>query len=296
MISVVVATYNRLASLRRLVKSVQEQTLPPSAFELIVVDDGSTDGTVDLLREISEGSKFRFHFLSQENRGPASARNAGMRHATGEFVLFTDDDCIPDPDWLEKVSQFLEANADVHGCGGRIVKQRNTPISRYVDRCGAMHHPLSYDGTVDYLVTANAAYRREVLEAVRGFCEDISWPGGEDPDLSYRVIKHGGRLAYCHDCIVRHEHRDSLMGLYKMFFNHGRGCACNAHWDAQHNATPCDRFYYYVRIAVSTSRSKNLSMPEKITNFSCGLMRALGFARGVAYQRKQLATPTRVGV
>ncbi len=291
MLSVVVATYNRVGSLRLLIEALKSQSITPTDFEVIIVDDGSNDGTAEFLAEAALTTKFSLQCAHQINSGPAAARNLAMKSAKGEIIVFTDDDCIPDPDWLERIDGFFQKHPDTDGCGGKIRRQNDSSVSRYIDRCGAMRHPIRKDGTVAYLVTANAAYRRNVVDEVGGFSEDISWPGGEDPDLSFKVVEGGGQLAYCRDAVIRHEHRDSLLGVYKMFFNHGRGGAVNAHWNAGDKRTPRNYFRLYLSVAIESSRSTELSISDKATTLLCGILRAVGFSRGFAFQQRLQSAP-----
>src|SRR5579862_3767242 len=94
-ISVVIPTYNRREVVRGSLETLFRQSLPPSQFEIIVVVDGSTDGTADSLRSLNPPCRFRL--IEQENRGPAGARNTGFRSAESELVLFLDDDMRCDP-------------------------------------------------------------------------------------------------------------------------------------------------------------------------------------------------------
>ena len=98
--SVVIPTYNRPSQLRECLEALADQDYPRTAFEVIVVDDGSTEslrGIDDLFR-----AKLPLVFLRQQNAGPASARNTGAQHAKGRYIAFTDDDCVPARDWLRR--------------------------------------------------------------------------------------------------------------------------------------------------------------------------------------------------
>ena len=106
-ISVIVPTYNRKHELTKLLHSLNNQTLPPSRFEIVVIDDGSTDGTEEWLMK----NKNQFHatisYYAQNHGGPGAARNLGMEKADGDIFAFTDTDCIAEPHWLDS---FLKAH------------------------------------------------------------------------------------------------------------------------------------------------------------------------------------------
>ncbi|MCS6911591.1 MAG: glycosyltransferase family 2 protein, partial [Anaerolineales bacterium] len=110
--SVVIPTYNRQATLRRCLTALLAQTYP--AHEIIVVDDGSTDGTAEMMTRDFPIVRF----FRQKNAGPASARNRGIREASGDVIAFTDDDCLPPADWLERLADGYRRHPDVAGVGG----------------------------------------------------------------------------------------------------------------------------------------------------------------------------------
>src|SRR5215467_1543935 len=93
-ISVVVPTYNRVARLRHVIAALEQQQYPANAYEVIVVSDGSSDSTHAYLQALR--STMRLRWFSQSNRGPAAARNAGVDRATGELIVFIDDDVVPE--------------------------------------------------------------------------------------------------------------------------------------------------------------------------------------------------------
>ena len=113
--SLIIATYNRLEELQELIASLEARDFPVSDFELIVSDDGSTDGTGEYLR--SRTFPFPFQYLSQQHKGPGEARNHGMQQARGEYFIFIDSDCIVPREYLTKVDQFL-AKDPVDAFGG----------------------------------------------------------------------------------------------------------------------------------------------------------------------------------
>ena len=107
--SVIVASYNRLDEIRDLLASLESLEFDRGNFELIVVDDGSTDGTLEFLKEYRSNVSYKFNYVAQENRGPGAARNLGMEAAQGDFFIFIDSDCSVPPNWLRpaKRSPFL---------------------------------------------------------------------------------------------------------------------------------------------------------------------------------------------
>src|SRR5436309_2359497 len=100
-ISVVAPARNSEKFLPALCRALESQTLHPERFEVVIVDDGSTDRTSTIFTAWASGDSRRRRLLSANGNGPAHARNLGIRAARGEWIAFTDSDTIPDPDWLE---------------------------------------------------------------------------------------------------------------------------------------------------------------------------------------------------
>lgn len=216
-VSVVVPTYNRRLSARETVECLLRQSLPP--HEIIVVDDGSTDGTADTLRQ-AFGDTVKV--LSRQNGGPASARNSGIRATEADFIAFTDSDCLPAETWLSELLKGFDSPG-VAGVGGVVRRADADLMSEYVDATG-MLNPLIRDGVVDYLVTANACFRRDVLFEANLFDERFVKPGGEDTELSVRVRSLGYELKFNPAAVVLHHHRQTLPALLKTMSNYGQGC------------------------------------------------------------------------
>jgi glycosyltransferase involved in cell wall biosynthesis len=202
-ISVVVPTYNRAAVLKGCLEAIARQSFPQNRFEVIVVDDGSAD----LTHQVCEQAKLDLPSLRvrrQQNRGPAAARNAGMRLARGRIVAFTDDDCVPPPEWLERVNQAFATDDELVGLGGIMI----TPPRQWVPL--THHSDLTESGAADYsrfIGTNNAAYRREVLLAVNGFDETFRHVSVEDAELFIRVRRLGRTMIDPH-LYVLHPPRD----------------------------------------------------------------------------------------
>ena len=198
--SVVVPTRDRAARLHRLLDRLERQTLPRAAFEIVVVDDGSRDETADVLAAEAARAAGPLRVVREPvARGPAAARNAGWRAAAAEVIAFTDDDCRPEPGWLE-------AGLAAIACGAGLVMGRTisdaspeelaTPFSRAVV---LTEENPSYP-------TCNAFYPRAVLEAVGGFDESFRLPFGEDMELAWRVKKAGHASAFAADAVVVHDY------------------------------------------------------------------------------------------
>jgi GT2 family glycosyltransferase len=206
-ISVVVATFNRRESLSQLLESLAKQTLSPTFFEVVIVSDGSTDGTVELVRELSS-SRENLRLLELKNRGPGAARNAGARAARGQYLAFTDDDCLTSKDWLEQLLAAFERTGAV-GVQGRTTTDRaaQTPLTHEIEVLSSW---------LSAIPTCNAAYRKDVFERVGGFDESFPFAHNEDADLAWRV-EDVGKTVFAPEVHVVHPPRRDR------FSKHARG-------------------------------------------------------------------------
>jgi O-antigen biosynthesis protein len=216
--SVVVIVRNDVRVVR-CVEALRAQTLAADDWELIVVDNGSTDGTADSLRRLGIVP------LHEPRRGMPYARNRGLAAARGEIVAFTDADCVPAKEWL---SELLDAFAPgIAAVGGRIVKTEprsafEVAVRELVpgEQRSVQYLPMF---PAPYVVTANAAYRRELLLDLDGF--DERFFSGADVDMSWRIARAGHRITTCSSAVVSHANRTSAAQHARQFFRYGLGHA-----------------------------------------------------------------------
>ncbi len=197
--SVVIPTYNRAHTLRQCLAALVRQDY--ADYEVIVVDDGSRDGTAAMVK-----AEFpNVTYLQQDNRGPAAARNLGIAAAKGEVVAFTDDDCLPPPDWLARLADGYARYPHVAGVGGSLRAPpellRHNAFAQY-ERYVAVdvYHAGAAEVVAGFECPGgganNISYRRAVLDEVGRF--DVRFPvaAGEDTDLKLRVCQRGYQLLY----------------------------------------------------------------------------------------------------
>jgi glycosyltransferase involved in cell wall biosynthesis len=215
-ISVVIPVYNGAKTIAQTVESLLRQSLRPD--EIVVVDDGSTDKTQEVLSKFDR----EVTALAQPNGGPASARNRGIRAATGAFVAFTDSDCLPDREWLARLMGGFE-NGRVAGVGGVVRSAVRGMTGEYVDVIRLLDPQPDAAGEIPYLITANACFRRAVMVEAGLFNERFRKPGGEEPELCYRIRKLGYEFRLVEQALVRHYHRQTAKSFYKTIANYGEG-------------------------------------------------------------------------
>jgi glycosyltransferase involved in cell wall biosynthesis len=200
-VAVVVPTHQRRQCLERLVTSLEKQSLPAGSFEVVVVDDASTDGTSEELETLARSSGLRLRALRTQRRsGPAAARNMGWRSTRAPVVAFTDDDCAPDPQWLE-------AGLTALGDRARVVVGKTGPPADQGQTAGSPFARVMAVGDTRFFETCNVFYRRCDLEAVGGFDERFRRPSGEDTHLGLRVVELGVQPVFAPDAIVHHDVR-----------------------------------------------------------------------------------------
>ncbi len=198
-VSVVVATHNRALRLAQLLTGLRRQTLALERFEVIVVDDGSSDATQNVLTREARRGELRLCIPpASAHAGPAAARNRGWQLARAPVIAFTDDDCVPTPTWLETMLRAARSNPDA------IVRGRTLPNPSEAHSLGAFAKTVNINAPSQHFETANVVYPRGLLERVGGFDEAFITAAGEDSDLGCRAVAAGGSPAFEPDALVHH--------------------------------------------------------------------------------------------
>jgi GT2 family glycosyltransferase len=201
-ISVVVPSHARQLRLRWLLNSLEEQTLAPERFEVIVVHDYGDQDTRDIIERhpLAAAGVLRHIRIEPGTGQPARQRNLGWRAATAPLIAFTDDDCRADPGWLEAHLQAAAQNpgAIVQGVTKNEPYEIETWAAPHVRTLDIPHPPN------EFLQTCNILYPRELLERLGGFDEAFEAPVGEDTDLALRAFAQGAPVAGARDAIVYH--------------------------------------------------------------------------------------------
>jgi GT2 family glycosyltransferase len=205
-ISVIIPTWNRRDLLRLTIESFRFQTLPPEEFEVIVVDDGSTDGTDRMVQELRPVMPFPLIYRRMpENGGPVKARNDGARTAKAEILAFTDSDCQASAQWLDAAVRAFQEEPDLGFITGPAVNQPGQPV-RFFSVGGT-----DYQGENPTYPAANAIYRRDVFKAVGGFDPTAFLHNAgstpldcSDVDLAWRVKEHGYTNRFVEELVIYH--------------------------------------------------------------------------------------------
>jgi len=224
-VSVVVPTYNRLGRLRQVISALVQQEFPADNYEIIVVSDGSSDGTDDYLNGFRSERIVRS--FSQPNQGPAAARNLGVKEAVGEFVVFIDDDVVAQPSLLaEHMRSHREAGRDVVVCGP-LLSPDDFDMAPWVrweqEMLMKQYRALLagvWDASARQFYTGNASLRRSLILDAGGF--DEGFRRAEDVELAYRLANRGLDFVFNMDAVGRHFAERSFRSWLEAANTYGR--------------------------------------------------------------------------
>lgn len=220
LISVVIPTCNRCEVLMRALHSLDMQESAGQPFEVIVADDGSTDGTAAALSKSASSFTVPLEYVYQPRRGPAAARNAALRRAAGRIVMFLNDDCLAAPDLLAR-HRAAHGRSGESAVLGRIVWSPETKlrpeISRLVERRYFPYEQIPDRENVSfaYFITGNLSLPRERVLKAGGFDEDFREASCEDIELGYRLARSGLPLRYEPAALAYHLHHLDFDDLFE---------------------------------------------------------------------------------
>ncbi len=223
-VSVIIPTYNRQKVLAKVLEGYLALASPHLVLELIVVDDGSTDGTESTVQEFSTRSVFPVRYLRQPNKGPAAARNVGIREAHSSLLLFTDSDIIPKGDLVEQHINWHRKNPQIATAVLGYVtwprEIRATPFMRWYGENQLFHFSHlrnKNDAGFRYFYTCNLSLKADFLRSYGQFDEDFKSAAYEDIELGYRLSKRGLQVLYNPEAI----------GYHYQFFSFNDACKKN---------------------------------------------------------------------
>lgn len=209
-VSVIICTRNRSSSLREALKAILALNLKNIGnFEILCVDNGSSDETRSVVEEFSDIAHFRVHYLFEPIAGLSYARNCGLTSASGDLIMFTDDDCLVPADWINVAAQIF-ADDLFKLVGGRVElfnKGQPSPVTKTSPIRETMASPGQLFG---FLHGANMAFGRAVVERIGTF--DVRFGAGtqlqsaEDTEFAYRAVTHGVPVIYEPALVIHHDH------------------------------------------------------------------------------------------
>jgi glycosyltransferase involved in cell wall biosynthesis len=230
MFSVVVCSYNGSRTIHDTLDHLRDLRYPN--FETIVVSDGSTDGTASIAREYA-GVKV----IETQNQGLSSARNTGMRAASGEIIAYIDDDAYPDPHWLHYLAFAFRNSSHVAIGGPNLPPPGDGPIAECVAKSpGGPIHVLVHDDLAEHIPGCNFVMRKSALEAIGGF-DPVYRAAGDDVDVCWRLQERGGTIGFHPAALVWHHRRNSLKAYWRQQKGYGKAEALlERKWPEKYNA------------------------------------------------------------
>jgi len=251
MVSVVIPVLNGEKTLGACLTALAQQDWHKDELEIIVVDDGSTDGTEDVVKTFQASCSERplvdralsgsfdapaerddtlgyakatqptcsLKYVKQEHAGPAAARNRGADEAQGDILLFTDCDCIPVSDWVSQMVLPMVENAEVVGVKGRYRTTQRGVIPRMIQlEFEERYRKLSSHRAIDFVDSHSAAFRTSTFHSLGGFDLEFPQANNEDVDLSFRIARSGGRMVFNPNAVVQHTHPQGLANYLRLKF------------------------------------------------------------------------------
>jgi len=229
-VSVVIPVYNSSATLARCLQAIALQNTQD--FELIIADNGSTDDSLEIVRCFVETTPMQVKCLEVRQRGAAAARNAAVKAATGDWIAFTDSDCLPDEDWLTTGIELIKhAKASTLALAGPAWGTLEGDASARLLGLSSLSVGLPEQLVGDAGLTgtqgfaaANLWMKRHTFETIQGFDETLT-VSGEDMDLCARLYAYGGCVFYSPQLMVRHIHISGVAPMMKKMAQYGQAHA-----------------------------------------------------------------------
>ncbi len=230
-LSVIICTYNRDKYIYTLLKSIAENNFPSGKFEIILINNNSTDNTESECKRFqADFPETEFHYFIEKNQGLSYARNRGIKEAAGEILIYTDDDATVNKEYLQTYYSFFKQNLSAMGAGGPVIPVYETQKPKWMSYftlrliTGYLYkgnHILEFKGK-DYPVGCNAVYRKSVFDKTGLFNVDLGRKGNglmgaEEKDIFDKMRSAGMKYYYLPDAILYHIISDAK--LKKEYFN-----------------------------------------------------------------------------
>ncbi len=223
--SIIVPSYNRREEVEDLISSFKTLDFPKNKFELVIVDDGSTDGTLEYLRSIQADLALNLVIIEQENKGPGAARNNGMQNSNGDFLIIIDSDCTVPPEWLNRIDFYLnQEQADAFGGPDScrtdfpaLLKAINYSMTSFLTT-GGLRGRKGKNLAKFYPRSFNMGLSRKLFQQIGGFNQMYY---GEDIEFSNRIIKSNAKVLFIEDAFVYHKRRTDIPKFFRQVFRMG---------------------------------------------------------------------------
>jgi len=232
-ISVVVCTYNREKFIGRALETLTGQTLSPGKYEILIIDNSSTDNTAFICRDfITSHPLFNIKYLFEANKGLSFARNRGIMEASSPIITYVDDDTEASPAFLENILNFFESHPGTVGIGGKVIpiypdtgepEWMNKYLHGFIGLVDYGEGPALYKPPMKYPAGCNMTYTKEILQKAGGFNNQLTFRS-DDKHIFYQVKKHSSSIYYLPGAMVHHNidrQRVSFDNFRKLFLKTG---------------------------------------------------------------------------
>src|SRR5687767_4808098 len=232
-ISVVVCTYNREKFIGRALETLTGQTLSPGKYEILIIDNNSTDNTAFICREFkTRHALFNIKYLFEANKGLSFARNRGITEASSPIITYVDDDTEASPGFLENILNFFERHTGTVGIGGKVIPiypdtgepaWMNKYLHGFIGLVDYGEEPKSYKPPMKYPAGCNMTYTKEILQKAGGFNNQLTFRS-DDKHIFYQVKKLSSSIYYLPGAMVHHNidrQRVSFDNFKKLFLKTG---------------------------------------------------------------------------
>ncbi len=231
LISVIVCTFNRADLLSSCLQSLVEQTIDRSLYEVIVVNNNSTDNTQEVVEEFARRHS-NFRLVNEPVQGLSHARNRGYSEAKGEYVAYIDDDAKADKSWVENIRRLTERRPEIVAFGGPYKSFSLVKIPKWYKESygewglGEIERPIADN---EWINGTNMVFRRQLLFDLGGFDTRIGMSGsvisyGEETNLLLKIKKRELPIYYVPDIVVEHliaEYKMNLRWMLKSYYTNG---------------------------------------------------------------------------
>ena len=294
--SIVIPTYNRPGRLEQCLHSLTRLNYPSDRFEVVVVDDGSQIPLTPIAERFAAG--LSLHFIQQQNAGPASARNTGAAAAQGDYLVFTDDDCQPDPGWLNALEAAIVdvPNALIGGHSVNALPENvySTASQLLIDYIYDYYNQAK--GDASFFASNNFAMPRALYQQLGGFNTSFPLAAGEDREFCDRWRHHGLSMHYAPAMQLNHAHRLTLASFWRQHFNYGRGAFHFHTVRSQRESQPIqvEPLSFYVRLLTYPFSQQQGGRAFSLSGlfFLSQIANVAGFAWEKRRQRSTAATAT----
>lgn len=222
--TLIIAVYNRLSEIKELLETAELLDFAREKFELLFVDDGSSDGLIKFLDQYSSTSGLSIRYIQQKNQGPGAARNNGMANSTSDYFIFNDSDLLYPSNYLQELDKAVTRENydafggpdDCHPSFSPLLKAINYSMTSFIGTGGTRGAKKSV--TKFYPRSFSMGIKREVYQNIGGM---NMLRHGQDMDFSARIYEAGYKVGLIPDAIVFHKRRTSIRKFFKQIFNWG---------------------------------------------------------------------------